>query len=230
MERREVLLRLIELTRGVADGSLGRGALLAELEAFHGRLGGSQGSLDRHGGTVAQLALRGAQEPAAPRLSAKAQLRARAVQIVRYWIVRTGRDPARNEISDDRVRKVMRILKTKTDEEAMQAIANVADSDFHQGENDRGNRYDTIDVIFGRGVEKFEAHRDSGDAPIEIGVELNESIGKQPPRRALAQVKAELAEATERKARAQRGGDRDAFNRWARTERRLRREMEVAAE
>lgn len=229
MQRRDVVLRLLELTRGVVEGSLDRPSLLCALEKLYGDLGGERTGLMASLPAGTQLAIAGEQGAEAAQRKAKAakELRQRAERIVRYWIVRTGRDPRRTEVSEDRIRKVAKILKTKTDREAMQAIANVAESEFHAGENDRGTRYDTIDVIFGRGMEKFEQHRDSGEASIEIDVELDESVGKQPARpvQTKEELRAKLAEAVDRKSRALKGGDRDAFNRWARVERRIRREM-----
>lgn len=234
MNRRDVTLRLLELTRGAVEGTLDRPALLRGLTELYGALGGDQADLKASLPSGTQLAIlgeQGVEQAAQRRATATAELRQRAERIVRYWIVRTGRDPRRTEVSDDRVRKVAKVLKTKTDEEAMQAVANVADSEFHAGENDRGNRYDTIDVIFGRGIEKFEHHRDSGDAPVEVDSPLDDTVGRKPARPAMsrAELEAKIAEAVERKKRAQRGGDRDAFNRWAAEERRLRREVGKAS-
>lgn len=227
--RRDITLRLLELTRGVVDGTIDRPALLRGLEQLYSALGGSETGLKGSLPPGTQLAIhgeQGAEQAAQRRASAQAELRRRAERIVKYWIVRTGRDPRRTEVSEDRVRKVMKVLRRKTDEEAMQAIANVAESEFHQGENDRDKRFDTIDVIFGRGIEKFEQHRDSGDASVEIDVSIDdETVGRKPAKRSLAELRAELAEAGERKKRALSGGDRDAFNRWSATERRLRREV-----
>ncbi len=233
MDRRAVVVCLLEMARGVTEGSLDRPALLSKLAELYGTLGGVVSELSASLPPGTQLAIpgeQGAEQAAQRKVSAAAELRRRAERIVRYWIVRTGRDLARTEVSDDRVRTVMKILKTKTDEEAMQAIANVADSDFHAGDNDRERRFDTVDVIFGRGIEKFESHRDSDDAPIHIDVALDERVGKKPAGPSASELRARLTEAKERKERAQKGNDRDAFNRWSSTERQLRRALEQALE
>lgn len=231
MERRDVVLRLMELQRGVVEGSLDRAALLSGLERLYGDLGGEAHGLRGALPSGVQLALPGEQgaemmkDSMRRKATAAAELRLRAERMVRYWIVRTNRDPKRTEVSDDRVRCVAKVLKSKTDREAMQAIANVADDDWRQGENDRGKRFDGIEHIFGRGIERFEELRDSGDAPVDVAVEINEEIGRRP-KRSKAELQAELSAAIDRKTRAHAGGDRDAFNRWAAEERRLRREVE----
>ena len=229
MNRRDVTLRLLELQRGVVEGSLDRPALLSALAELYSSIGGDRSDLAASLPPGTQLAIEGEQgaEAAARRASAAQKLRERAVRIVRYWIVRTGRDPKRTEVSEDRIRKVSKILKTKSDEEAMQAIANVAESDFHAGDNERGGVYMDIGLIF-RSIEKFEHHRDMGDASIKIDVELDESVGKQPEKPSADDLRAQLAEATERKNRALKGNDRDAFNRFAALERKLRRALDQA--
>lgn len=228
--RRSIQLRLIEIQRGLVEGTLDRPALLVELAKLYGELGGAQNDLKASLPAGTQLAIEGEQgrEAAARKRTAAAELRRRATRLVRYWIVRTGRDPKRTEVSDDRVRCVMGMLKTKTDEEAMQAVANVADDEWRQGENDRGKRYDSIEHIFGRGVERFEELRDSADASLDLeALDLDdEAIGKKPkPKKDRATLQAELEDAIERKNRARKGDDRDAFNRWSREERKLRRQM-----
>lgn len=229
--KRSINLRLIDMQRGLVEGTLDRPALLSELARLYGELGGDTGELRGTLPPGTQLAIDGEQGAAQRRRAAATELRARAVRMVRYWIVRTGRNPKTTEVSADRVRTVAKILKTKTDEEAMQAIANVADDEWRQGGNDRGRRYDGIEHIFGKGVERFEELRDSAESSIDVDVDIDDSIGrKSKPKKDLATLRAEHREAVDRRDRARKGGDRDAFNRWSRTERRLRREVEARAE
>lgn len=228
--KRSLQLRLLEWQRGLVEGTLDRPALLVELKRLYGELGGDPGAVAEALPPGTQLAIDGEQgvEAAQRNMSARMQLRLRAERMVRYWIARTGRDPRRTEVSRDRVRAVEKLLRTKTDDEAMQAIANVADDDWRQGDNERGKRYDGIEHIFGKGVERFEELRDSGDASLEVELDFEDAgaVGKKPkPEKTPAELKAELDAAVERKNRARRGGDRDAFNRWSKTERRLRRAL-----
>jgi len=229
MNRRTIVLRLMDLQRGLLEGDLGRAALLLELEKLYSALGGPENGLRGALPKGTQLAIageQGGQEAAQRRNTAAKVLRERAEHMVRYWIVRTGRDAKRTEVSRDRVQLVAKMLKTKTDEEAMQAIANVADDDWRQGDNDRGKRFDAIEHIFGKGVERFEELRDSGEADIAVDVALDETVGKkQRPKRSRAEIQAALKIANDHRMRASKGGDRDGFNRWSREERRLRREM-----
>lgn len=220
MQRREIVVRLLALASGVTDGSIGRAALLAELAAIYAALGGEHINGALPNGT--QLGLDGLPATKERKASANVELRRRAEGIVRYWIARTGRDARRTEVSEDRVRTVAKVLRSKTDREAMQAIANVADDEWRQGENDRGKRYDGIEHIFGRGIERFEELRDCDDAPLDV------AAPEEPEKTTLdpALMQAELEQIIETKRRARAGGDRDAFNRAARRERQLRRAME----
>lgn len=227
MHRREITVRLLALASGVVDGSIGRAGLLAELASLYSALGGEALNAKLPEGT--QLGLDGLPATKAMKdrkASTNVELRRRAEEIVRYWIVRTGRDMRRTEVSADRVRTVAKVLRSKTDREAMQAIANVADDEWRQGENDRGKRYDGIEHIFGKGMERFEELRDDGDAPIElVHLEEPEEPGRASTRDP-AMVQAEIEQLTEVKRRARAGGDRDAFNRASRRERQLRRALE----
>lgn len=224
MHRREITVRLLALASGVVDGSIGRAALLAELAAMYVALGGDALNAKLPEGT--QLGLDGLPATKATKdrkANANLELKERAERIVRYWIARTGRDSKRTEVSADRVRTVAKILRSKTDREAMQAIANVADDEWRQGENDRGKRYDGIEHIFGKGVERFEELRDCDDASIDnVQLDEPERVSTRDP----AMVQAEIEQLVEVKRRARAGGDRDAFNRAARRERQLRRSLE----
>lgn len=228
--RRSLLLRLLEWQRGLVEGTLDRPALLVELKRLYGELGGNPTDIAAALPAGTQLAIDGEQgaRVAKRRETAATVLRERAERIVRYWIARTGRDAKRTEVSRDRVRTVAKVLRTKTDEEAMQAIANVADDDWRQGDNDRGKRYDAIEHIFGKGIERFEELRDSGEASLDVELDFEDAsaVGKKPkPEKDTATLRAELDVAIDRKKRAKEGGDRDAFNRWSREERRLRRAL-----
>jgi hypothetical protein len=213
MQRSEMVVALLDLARGVASGEMDR-------ETVRVGLGDLLSRLDP------QLALAPGLAPPPPKPSTAAALRHRAERIVDYWIRRTGRNPKRTLVSDDRVDKVRSILrKGVSDRDAMQAIANAAEDAFYQGENDRGTRYDRIATIF-QSVARVEELRDKGDAPIEVEDEKPVEPVEARPRKV---IEAELARAEEHRIRAKKGGDRDGFNRWAAECRRLRRELEGSA-
>src|SRR3990167_11450854 len=98
MDRRTLALRLVELARGVLEGSLDRPAMLVALATLYGELGGAREALFGALPPGTQIGLDGSPAAVAAqarRTNAALELKRRAERIVRYWIVRTGRDAAR---------------------------------------------------------------------------------------------------------------------------------------
>jgi hypothetical protein len=86
--------------------------------------------------------------------------RATAELVFRYWQVKLGHERAM--FSRDREAKILaRLREGATADELCYAIDGIAKSAFHRGENDSGQRYDGIELLFrNRGnVERFASSR-----------------------------------------------------------------------
>lgn len=75
------------------------------------------------------------------------------------WVRETGRNPAAAKLTPTRRKRVEARLREYPVAHIEAAIRNVARSAWNRGENDRGRRYDDLELIC-RSGEKLEAYRD----------------------------------------------------------------------
>lgn len=68
-------------------------------------------------------------------------------EIYEYWLHATKRTATRYKLTGERRTKIEARLRSYSVEDIKKAIDYVAQSDFHQGENDRNQRYDDITTI-----------------------------------------------------------------------------------
>lgn len=72
------------------------------------------------------------------------------------WVAATERDPKRTKLTAARRSLIERSLKDYPVEDLVDAVRGIAASDFHRGENDRGKRFDTLEVALrGSNIEGF---------------------------------------------------------------------------
>lgn len=114
-----------------------------------------------------------------------------------HWVKVTGRNPKMSKLTEGRKTKInARLLEGYSVKDIQRATTAIANSKFHQGDNDRGHRYDDITVICRNG-EQVEKYRDL--APRSIVDE--EHVDEREELRMLA------AEALQR-------GDTDAYDEY----------------
>lgn len=146
--------------------------------------------------------------------------------IVLYWIARTGRDSARAKVTAGRMKKVRaRLEEGYTVDEIRQAIANIADSPYHNGTE--GRRYDTLDLICRNG-EKLESYRDYGDAP--IGAHEIEELERDPIQKAKAEkvrnaLNTSLRRIRQKMRAAMQANDHAAYGKLRKEEERVKQEV-----
>lgn len=80
-----------------------------------------------------------------------------ASRIFDAWVEATGRDKARTKLTKDRQRHIARALKDYPEADLIEAVRGVANSPFNMGQNDRGTKYDDLDVVLrdGKHIEQF---------------------------------------------------------------------------
>lgn len=78
-----------------------------------------------------------------------------------YWVetVRTSSKGLKPRLDSKRENRIVQALKLYTPEELKLAIDGVLKSDFHMGNNNRGKKYDDIELILrnAENIEKFAA-------------------------------------------------------------------------
>lgn len=94
-------------------------------------------------------------------------------EVFAFWVKETGRDPTRTKLTPERDRRIRgRLRDGYSVSDVKAAVANVARSTFHMGENDRGVTYSDITLIC-RSGSQLEQYRDMGpvapDAPQQRG-------------------------------------------------------------
>lgn len=75
------------------------------------------------------------------------------------WVSATGRNLSRTKLTKARADLIARRLKDYPVEDLIDACHGIGASDFHRGDNDRGKRYDTLELAL-RNAEKIEGFRD----------------------------------------------------------------------
>jgi hypothetical protein len=75
------------------------------------------------------------------------------------WVTATGRNLSRTKLTKARSDLIARRLKEYPVEDLIDACHGIGASDFHRGDNDRGKRYDTLELAL-RNAEKIEGFRD----------------------------------------------------------------------
>ena len=161
MSKPPEVLFAIAMTRvveGVLTGSL-------DLEAAAARLENGAAWLRRLARKPETVALAVADDEQQPTPTLQASL-AEVREVFEHWQVVTRRPKA--TLTDARKNKIRARLK-ETSATALKFICTWAASDaFFQGENDRGERYDTIETLF-RSAEKVEKYleRAGYQAPVE---------------------------------------------------------------
>lgn len=137
-----------------------------------------------------------------------------ATSLVRYWIVRSGRNPATTKASSGRVSKVRARLEAGYSvADIKQAIANAADDEFYSGNNDRRTRYDTIELIC-RSDEKLEQLRDLASAPVndsEMALEVD-PVQRAKMDDAVATLEAKLRRTRDQMQKAMKANDHATYH------------------
>ena len=184
MQRIEIVGRLAELAHRVAVGGMTPDGLLAALRALAVEVekvatGGGQPAVAASSssraiatttmGTSAALAMGDAAVGAlASAVYAAAEMNERSVRldeavdrIFAFWLSATGRSAATTRKTPERTSKIKaRLRDGYTERDIRRAIANVAQSEFHQGA--KGTRYDDITLICRNG-SYLEKYRDMSD-------------------------------------------------------------------
>jgi hypothetical protein len=75
------------------------------------------------------------------------------------WVKATDRDSTRTKLTSARRSLIARRLKEYPLEDLIDAVRGIGASQFHRGDNDRGKRYDTLELAL-RNAEKIEGFRD----------------------------------------------------------------------
>lgn len=86
-----------------------------------------------------------------------------ARKLFNEWVEATGRKQSR-PTADRITRVIARLREGYTEDEIRRAIRNVAASEWHRGQNDRGKEYVDLSMICGSG-ERLERYRDMDQVP-----------------------------------------------------------------
>lgn len=136
--------------------------------------------------------------------------------VYEYWLHATRRNAARHKLTAERRKKIEARLRTYTVEDIKRAIDYVASSDFHQGDNDRNQRYDDITTICMNDtrMENYRNMRDVDEMPGAHRKHTDQENDLSPFNEA-----ARLREAAQQ---ALQKGNMDAYNQSQQQLRRLR--------
>lgn len=181
---RVVATRLTEMLLGLVSGEAAAGTLPAQLRDLADWIDSKS---------------------AAPQAASKQKQPAAVREIFEYWLHATKRDPAKHKLTSERRLKVVSRLQTFTVEDIKRAIDFVASSDFHQGNNERGQRYDDLITIC-RNDTQLEKYRNQRDVDETPGAYRTGGSGEMAPFGDHSDLRDASREALEK-------GDLDAYNR-----------------
>ena len=125
-------------------------------------------------------------------------------EIYEYWLQQTGREAARYRLTAERRKKVQSRLRTYTVADIKAAIDYAAESEFHQGNNDSGKRYDDLTTICMNDT-RLETYRNS------LGVDETPGAYRADTGSGMGTL-SDMSEARKAASDALKKGDMDAYN------------------